>query len=88
MCCCSLSLAAVVRELNSCSAQRGAVGHRVVRWSGEERRVASDEWGELRAGSVLELGWGAARAAVSWRRGKRFRDRRYVESRIELRNLT
>ena len=44
---------AVARELNFRSAQRGAVGRRVVRWRGGKRRVASDEWGK--PGSVLEL---------------------------------
>ena len=87
-----LSLSAVARELNFRSAQRGAVGRRVVRWRGGERRAASNEWGE--PGFVLELGWGAARAGscwraragaarapASWRRGKCFLGRRYVESR-------
>ena len=58
---------AVTRELNFRSAQRGAVGRRVVRWGGGggERCVASDEWDK--PASVLELGWGAARAGSGWR---------------------
>ena len=44
---------AVARELNFRSAQQGAVGCRVLRWRGGERRVASDEWGAARAGELV-----------------------------------